>query len=278
MMSLMSKLLTTILIATLTLSAEVIPSEKDLIKYIKRNVVKNPQVTVNGVTILEQTTHKDLPGWTVLLTIMNLTYQDQIIEAPETMFVKDGLITGQLINIKNSKNYRDEIKPTVPESIYDDAHLIFGNKDAAHKVLIFSDPQCPFCQEIVPEIFKAAQENPTKLAIYYYHLPLLQIHPVSDVLTRVMHVAQHEGKMDIFSKIYAMKIDPAEIDTNKILAEVKKQTGYSIAVQQINDQKVKDVLKADKRVAVNMMVRGTPTVFIDGKWDKLRNGYKELIK
>jgi len=26
------------------------------------------------------------------------------------------------------------------------------------------------------------------------------------------------------------------------------------------------------------MVSGTPTIYIDGKWDKMRNKYKEFIK
>lgn len=277
-MSLMSKLLMSILIVTLALNAETAPGKKELLKYIKKNVVKNPRVKVKGITVIEQKTHKDLPGWTILLTTMNLDYQGQTINAPETIFIKDGLMTGQLVNMKTGRNYRSEIKPTVPESMYDDAHLVFGKKNAAHKVLIFSDPQCPFCQDVVPDIFKAAQENPTKLAIYYYHLPLLQIHPVSDVLTRVMLVAQHEGKMEILSKVYAMKIDPDETQTDTILSEVKKQTGYSVAAEQINSKKVREILKADKNAAVKMMVRGTPTVFIDGKWDKMRNGYKKLIK
>jgi len=26
-----------------------------------------------------------------------------------------------------------------------------------------------------------------------------------------------------------------------------------------------------------MMVSGTPTIYIDGEWDKMRDGYKKLI-
>lgn len=282
-MSLMSKLLMSTLIATLALSAgetskNDVPEKKELLEYVKRHIVKNPQVKVNGVTVIEKTSHKDLPGWTILLTTMDLVYQKKEIHAPEMMFVKDGLITGRLVSLKTKRDYRDEIKPTVPESMYDDAHLVFGNKDAKHKIVVFSDPQCPFCQEIVPDIFKAAKENPTKIALYYYHLPLLRIHPVSDVLTRVMHVAQHEGKMEVLDKVYAMKIDPREKDTTKILATVKKQTGYSVTAGKIDAKEVKDAMKLDLDAAGKMMVTGTPTVFIDGKWDKMRNGYKELIK
>ena len=277
-MSLMSKLLTSTIAATVALSASAQPDNKVLLKYVKKAVVKNPQVKVKGITVIESKTDERLPGWTILLTTLNLEYQKKEIHAPETMFVKDGLVTGHLVDLKTGNDYRDNIKPSVPASYYDDAHLLFGNKDAAHKVLIFSDPQCPFCQELVPAIFNAAKENPTKMAVYYYHLPLLRIHPVSDILTRVMHVAQHEGKMDVVEKIYSLKIDPKETDMTKILAAVKKHTGLTVTPEQINKKEVKEALKADEAAAGKMMVSGTPTIYIDGEWDKMRNGYKKLIK
>ena len=277
-MSLMSKLLTSTLIASIALNAGSIPNNKTLLKYIKKNVVKNQQVNVKGITVLETKTHKDLPGWTVILATMNLNYQKKDIHAPEMMFVKDGLITSHLINQKTGNDYRNEIKPTVPKSMYNKEHLLFGNADAKHKVLIFSDPQCPFCMEVVPEIFKAAKANPTKLAVYYYHLPLLRIHPVSDVLTRVMHVAQHEGKIDMVNKLYSLKINPQETDVKKILAAVKKHANYTVTPAQIDAKSVKAAMKADADAAGKMMVSGTPTIYIDGEWDKMRDGYKKLIK
>ncbi|MEA1952934.1 MAG: thioredoxin domain-containing protein [Campylobacterota bacterium] len=277
-MSLMSKLLTSTLIATVALSAAAQPSQEAFVKYVKRNIVKSSKAEVHGVTILEKKQHKDLPGWDIYLTTMDLTFQKKEIHAPETMFVKDGLITGRLINLKTGNDYREEIKPTVPKGMYNDAHLLFGNKDAKHKVLIFSDPQCPFCQEIVPEIFKAAKENPTKLAVYYYHLPLLRIHPVADVLTRVMHVAQHEGKVDMVNKLYSLKIKADETDVKKILAAVKAHANYVVTPEQIDAKEVIDAIKADVDAASKMMVSGTPTIYIDGEWDKMRNGYEALIK
>ena len=277
-MSLMSKLLMSTVAATVALSANAQPDNKVLLKYIKKAVVKNPQVKVKGVTVIESKTHEKLPGWTILLTTMDLEYQKKDIHAPEMMFIKDGVITGHLVDLKTGNDYRDNIKPTVPASYYDDAHLLFGNKNAAHKVLVFSDPQCPFCQEVVPAIFKAAKENPAKIAVYYYHLPLLRIHPVSDVLTRVMHVAQHEGKMDVVEKIYSLKINPQEKDVKKILAAVKKHTGYSVTEAKVNAKSVKDAVKADADAAGRMMVSGTPTIYIDGEWDKMRDGYKKLTK
>jgi protein-disulfide isomerase len=267
-----------VLLASVALSANAQPDAKTLVNYVKKVVVRNPQVKVNGVTILESKTDERLPGWNILLTTIDLEYNKKDIHAPETMFIKDGLVTGHLIDLKTGNDYRDSIKPSVPDALYDDAHLLFGNKDAAHKVLIFSDPQCPFCMKVIPAIFTAAKENPTKLGVYYYHFPLLRIHPVSDILTRVMHVAQHEGKMDVVEKLYSLKISPKETDMTKILAAVQSHTGYSVSAKKVDAQAVKDALKADADAVRKMMVSGTPTIYIDGKWDKNRDGYKKLIK
>jgi len=264
--------------ATVALSANVQTDTKKLVRYVKKSVVKNPEVEVKGVTIIESKTDERLPGWTILLTTMDLEYQKREIHAPEMMFVKDGLITGNLVDLKTGNDYRDNIKPTVPQSYYNDTHLLFGNRDAEHKILIFSDPQCPFCQDIVPKIFKASKENPEKIAVYYYHLPLLRIHPVSAVLTRVMYVAQHEGKADVVEKIYTLKIDPRETDMTKILAAVKAHTGFSVTAAQVNAKEVIEAMNADEMASSRMMVSGTPTIYIDGEWDKMRNGYQKLIK
>ena len=277
-MSLMSKLLISTVVATVALSANAQPDNKLLVNYIKKSVVKNPQVKVNGVTVIESTTHKDLPGWTVLLTNIDLEYQKKDIHVPETMFVKDGMVTGHLVNLATDVDYRDIIKPKVQDSIYDKAHLLFGNKDAEHKIVVFSDPECPFCREVVPGLMKAAKENPSKIALYYYHLPLLQIHPVSGILTRIMHVAQEEGKIDVIEKMYTIKLKPQETDMTKVLEAVKSHTGYSISADKINSKAVKDALKADAYAASKMMVSGTPTIYIDGKLDKNRDGYKAFVK
>ncbi|MEY3001949.1 MAG: hypothetical protein RLZZ428_324 [Pseudomonadota bacterium] len=277
-MSLMSKLSMSIVLMGVALNATAIPDHKLLVKYVKRTIVKNPEVTVKGVTVLESKTNPKLPGWTILLTTMDLEFQKKLLHVPEMMFAKDGLITGHLVDLKTGNDYRDEIKPTVPSSYYDNGHLLVGNQNATHKILVFSDPQCPFCQEVVPGIIKAAKADPQRFVVYYYHLPLLRLHPVSDMLTRVMHVAQSEGRSDVVEKIYSLKIDPEETDIKTILAAVKAHTGYVANEAKVNDPKVRAAMQADEDAAAKMMVAGTPTVYIDGEWDKMRDGYKKLIK
>ncbi|MEA3456123.1 MAG: DsbA family protein [Campylobacterota bacterium] len=274
-MSLMSKLLMSTIAATVALSANM--SEKELTKYFKKFIVNNPSVKVTGAEVLDIQKIPEHPGWEAYLTNMKLKHNGKDVSAPQILFINGTLISPRLIDIKRGKDYGKELKPKVPVSLYDDAHLLFGNKNARHKVVIFSDPQCPFCMEVVPEIMRAAKAHPETFALYYYHLPLMRIHPVSGILVRVMHVAQEKGQNDAVEKLYSLKIDPRETDVDKVLAAAKKHSGFAVTKAEIDTKSVKDAIKADEDAAARMMVSGTPTVYIDGKWDKRRDGYESLI-
>jgi len=262
---------------TIACSAKESVDEKAILKFVKNQVVKNKDVKVLGVTVIERKNVKELPGWEVLLVTLQLEYNNQKLNAPETFFVRDNVITPVLVDLKTGVNYRDEIKPTVPNEVYDANHLLSGNANAKHKILVFSDPLCPFCQEIVPELLAAANANPDLMAVYYYHLPLKQIHPASDVLTRIMEVAQRQGKNDIIAKIYTLQIDPNDTNETKLINTVKDQTGFIVTPAQINSPEIINALTNDEQVASKLMVTGTPTIYIDGKLDKLREGFRDLL-
>ncbi len=270
-------LLTMTAMVTIACSAKESVDEKTILKFVKNQVVKNKDVKVLGVTVIERKSVKELPGWEVLLVTMQLEYNNQKLDAPETFFVRDNVITPVLVDLKTGTNYRDDIKPTVPDEVYNKNHLLVGNANAKHKILVFSDPLCPFCQEVVPGLLDAAKANPDVMAVYYYHLPLKQIHPASAVLTRIMEVAQRQGKNDIVAKVYALQVDPNDTNEANLIKIVKSQLGFSVTPAQINSPEILDALSQDEKIALRLMVTGTPTIYIDGKLDKLREGYKDLL-
>lgn len=280
----MRKLLTMVIVPLLTISmigcsgtSEASVDNAKLMKFIETQVVKNKDVKVLGVEIIEQKKVDELPGWEIVFVNMKLQYNNQMINAPETFFVRDNVITPLIFDMDKNINYRDEVKPTIKDALYNKEHLVAGNSDAKHKILVFSDPQCPFCQEVVPDLLKAARENPNVLSVYYYHLPLEQIHPVSVTLVKIMEFAQKTKKLDMIEKLYSLQIDPATTDEAIIIDEVKKQIGFSVTSAQINTKDIITALQNDKDTASRTMVTGTPTVYIDGKIDKLREGYKDLL-
>ena len=278
-MSLMSKLLSTTLIVTLSLSAS---SESDVKEYIQKHMVKSPRVKVESVDIIDKQTLSEPNGWEAYFVNIHANIKKSAtvtdkVTVPETVFVKDGFAAPSLIDMKTGEDFKISLKPKLKSEIYDDKHLFAGNKDAKHKIVIFSDPQCPFCQEKVPEIYKAVKANPETLSLYYYHFPLLRIHPVSDVITRVMVLEQEKKNFDKVMEMYSLKIDAHETDVTKILNKINKDFDLKITEKDIDEPRIADEIKHDKEMATKSMVAGTPTVYIDGKWDKSRNGYKKLI-
>jgi len=280
-MSLMSKLLSVTLLATLSLSAN--SNEAKVKDFIQNHMVKSPSVKVSAVDIVGKKSLDTPKGWDVYFVNIHAevkkspTVTDKVT-VPETLFVKDNFMAPTLIDMETGKDYKNILKPELKPDVYNDKHLVAGNKDAKHKIVIFSDPKCPFCQEKVPEIYKAVKENPKVFALYYYHFPLLRLHPASDVLTRVMLIEQKKGHFDNAMKAYKLKnVDFRERNATKILAEVKKEMGISLTEKDLDAKDISDELKSDADMGTKALVSGTPTVFIDGKWDRTREGYKKYL-
>ncbi len=280
MMSLMSKLLSTTLIATLSLNA--VSTEAEVKDYIKNHLIKNKSVEVDSVDVIEKKNIEALAGWDIYFVNINAKVKKSptvtdVVTVPETIFVKDGIATNALIDMKTGTDYHMTLKPKLKDSIYDEKHLIAGNKDAKHKIVVFSDPQCPFCQKKVPEIYKAVKENPKIFSLYYYHMPLLRIHPVSDIITRAMLVEQGKKNYDKVIEMYSLEIDPREVNLTKVLDKLNSKFDLKLTEALIDSKEIEKELKHDQEVATKAMVSGTPTVFLDSVWDKSRVEYKKLI-
>jgi len=280
-MSLMSKLLSLAVITTLSLSAA--SDEDDVKSYIKNYMVKNDQVTVTGVDIIDKKALDDAKGWDVYFVNIHANVKKSPtvfdkVTVPETLFVKDNISAPTLINMETGEDYKKTMKPELKADVYNAKHLIAGNKDAKHKLVIFTDPQCPFCKTKIPEVYKAVKANPETFALYYYHLPLLRIHPVSDIISRVMLIEQAKGHHDKVIDMYGLEINPREVNATKVLGILNKKYGLDIKEKDIDTPEIQKELLFDKEMATKSMVSGTPTLYIDGKWDPSRNKYKKLAK
>ncbi len=280
MMSLMSKLLSLAVITTL--SSQASTDASDVKDYVKNHMIQNKQVKVTEVDIISTKMLDEPKGWEVFFLNIHANVKKSPtvfdkVTVPETLFVKDGYTVPTLINLETGEDYKSVLKPELKSDIYNDKHLIAGNKDAKHKLVVFTDPQCPFCRKKVPEIYEAVKANPKTFALYYYHFPLLRIHPVSDIITRAMVVEQNRGNKAKVMDFYSLEVNPREVNATKVLGMINKKYNLKITEKEINTEEVNKELLFDKDMATKSMVSGTPTVYLDGKWDATRNKYKELI-
>ncbi len=276
-MSLMWRSLTTLAIA----SSVLIAGDGDVVRFVKHKLARNPQVHVNSVKITDKLPIPGIKGWSAYVMALDINLsrgkERRRIEFEDILFVSKNLITTELVDRKTGRDVRSMIQPKMPADIYDKSHLLYGKADAKHKIIVFSDPLCPFCRMSVPDIMKAAKEHPGDIALYYYHMPLVSLHPASATLVRVMAVAQKEGRKDVVEKMYTLPIDYKLTDEKKILAIVKKQTGYEVDAKKLHAPWVDKLLKHDTKTAKKLLVTGTPTVYADGKKDVTRGRYKSFI-
>ena len=94
-------------------------------------------------------------------------------------FSKKYLISGAVVSIKDKKNLTQERltelnKVDVSKIPLDDA-LVMGDKDAKHRVIVFDDPDCPFCAKLHQEMKKVIEKR-KDIAFYIKMFPL-KIHP-----------------------------------------------------------------------------------------------------
>lgn len=79
-------------------------------------------------------------------------------------YSKSFMIAGDVIRLKDRKNITDqrfqELNPVQTSSIPLDDALLLGKKDAITKVLVFTDPHCPYCSKLHIEMQAAVEKRP----------------------------------------------------------------------------------------------------------------------
>lgn len=270
---------TLLLATTLFASADV---DEKVINYEKMRFLSNQGLSLQEVNIK---TKKELPlkGWYgYILNIKADVPGRGIVSGNDMLFSNGQAVASELINIKSGKSFKDLLTPKVTAKYYKKSHLIAGNEDAKNKVVVFSDPLCPACQQTLPQMIQKANLNPKDIALYYYHFPLLSIHPAAGPLSKAMVVAKQKGIKDIEKKIYATKFnkyfDARETDAKKILDGFNKVFNTNITVLEIENVMVSKEVETDLEMGADVMVQGTPTIFVNTVNDKTRRLFKALGK
>ncbi|CAA6804208.1 MAG: Secreted protein, suppressor for copper-sensitivity ScsC [uncultured Sulfurovum sp.] len=255
-------------------------SQKSVEFYVKQYIEKKTSSPVQSIETLSSYPIEGTNGWKVYFLALDVKVNMGGKVVPQKLnqvvFNKGSKIAFSLKDNKG-KDYAKILKPKVPASAYDKKHLLAGDVNAKHKILVMSDPFCPFCQEIVPKLIETVQQNPKVFSLYYYHLPLLRIHPASDVTTKAMHIFQERGQVRKLKQCYHLLVSEKERNPKVILEAIAKKTGVYLTEKEINDVEVQKALDFDIAMKKRLMVTGTPTIFIDGTWDPTRFKYKEYL-
>ena len=239
----------------------------------------NPRIKSINIKMIDEVPLKALPGWKGYIIEIEAYLKDrpkQEIKQRMVWYSNGVMITKEMTNMDTGEDMARYVKPKFQPKYYTQENLIYGNANARHKIVIFSDPLCPFCRGYVPGALKDLKKDPKKFAVYYYHFPLDRIHPASPHIVKMATAAEMQGVKDVMLKIYNIKINPRETDVNKILKVFNKTVGTHLTVVDINTPAVLKQVNHDLDVANELMVGGTPTVYLDGKIDKSKKGYLKV--
>lgn len=148
-------------------------------------------------------------------------------------FSKKHLITGSVISVNEKKNLSQERftklnpppKVDVSQIPLDDA-LLMGDKDSKYKIVVFDDPDCPFCAKLHQEMKKVIAER--KDIAFYIKLFPLSIHPDAYEKSKTIVCEKSLALLEAaFEKkeIPKAKCDAAVINDNMKLAQRLGITG-----------------------------------------------------
>lgn len=102
-----------------------------------------------------------------------------------------------------------------------DGAIILGKADAKNKVIVFSDPDCPYCVKF-HQLSKGIVEKRPDIAFYVILYPLVQIHPASFEKSRAIACAgSNEKALKLLEDAFAQKIIPkADCDASRIYSNM----------------------------------------------------------
>ncbi len=155
---------------------------------------------------------------------------------------------------------------------------IKGPQDGSITIVEFSDYQCPFCARAEPIIADALKAYPTQARFVYKQFPLTSIHPHAMAASQAAIAARMQGK---FWEMHELLFKNQRALQPDKLKEYAQELGLDVDKfeSDMNSDAVKKEVQEDMRLARTVGVRGTPTIFVNGKLLRNRSieGFKELI-
>ncbi|MDD2895578.1 MAG: thioredoxin domain-containing protein [Aliarcobacter sp.] len=255
-------------------------SDENIISFEQKRISQNPNVKINDIKI---NTKKELPlnGWYGYIIDVKANIQGKDIDAKDIIFSDGKYISLELIDSETGKSLKDLVTPNLTDNYHDKAKLIAGNANAKDKIVVFSDPLCPFCKDYLPDVIKYVNKNSDSIALYYYNFPL-SIHPAATPLSKLVEIAKHKGLKDVELKVYETDWEPyfdvKTTDEKKILEAFNKEFKTNIKIEELSDTKISSLIAKDIKMGEEVMVQGTPTIFVNKVKDSTRQKYETLGK
>lgn len=140
--------------------------------------------------------------------------------------------------------------------------LTLGPADAKHTLSVFTDPQCPYCQRLYPQLdaWVAARKD-LRIAI---HLFPLSFHDRAMPSSKAYWAAGQQKKFDaFFHALHASSTDLSDAS----LDQAAKTAGMDLERfhQDMASEAAAQAVQSDLALGRHVGVEGTPTLYLDGR-------------
>ena len=246
-------------------------TDQQLIDLAAQMLAGNPNVKLEKATILRRYPLSDVDGFEAVQLQFDLSVTQEgktrALSTTDVFFASKNYITNEIVRITNGTSLKQSIKGAVKNEYYRADHLIAGNANAKHKILLFSDPLCPACRATSPALFELAAKHPSEVAVYYYGFPT---HSVSPVLLKAAIAAHLSGVSAVEQQLYTGELRVNTEDDFDALKVFNDRFKLKLTMADISAPAVLEQYNIDAKTALELNIAGTPTIFLDGKYDEDR--------
>lgn len=193
----------------------------------------------------------------------------------------DGIACGPKENILLLSSKKDKKIHTIFVDFIQDINIegspFKGNADAPVVIVEFSDYQCSHCSRMTSKLKEVIKENKNAVKVVFKNFPL-SMHKYARDAAAAALVADSMGKFWEFHE--ALFENYNKLNTEKI-REIATGLGLDADefFRKMKSQKIQNKIDQDIRDGEKAMVKGTPTIFINGKQlrDGSIEGFQDLI-
>ena len=153
-----------------------------------------------------------------------------------------------------------------------------GPENAPVVVAVFSDFQCPYCAKVSPLLDQVLKQYPKDVKVVHKNFPL-QSHQLAVPAAVAALAAHRQGK---FWEMHDKVFENLSALSDEKFTEFAKAIGLDMEkfAKDSNDPQVKQQVQNDLQNGLKAEVRGTPTIFVNGRRVNERSfeGLKALVE
>lgn len=209
----------------------------------------------------------------------------KIEQAQEDIRKTQNGILNRLASIEDKlKNIEKAIPPKRKPIDYNKVHnlpvgtsAVKGDEDGAVTITEFSDFQCPYCTRLQPTLNEVLKAYPEGVKLVYKDFPL-SFHKQARNAAKAARAAGEQGK---YWEMHDILFENYNKMTDDGFKEYASSLGLDVEkfMSDFSSNKYDKLIQQDINLGQKVEVRGTPTIFINGKRMKGRsiNDFKTTI-